>query len=42
MLRVMPLNLRTWGICLAAAFLIIPLDVLRKAVTNARRKGEQA
>lgn len=41
-LRVTPLNLRTWLICLTAAFMIIPLDLLRKTISRARRRKEEA
>jgi magnesium-transporting ATPase (P-type) len=40
-LRVMPLNPRTWAICLAAAFMVIPLDLLRKSAVNARKRRKE-
>ena len=36
-LHVTPLNVTTWLICLAVAFLVIPADMLRKAVVRRRQ-----
>ena len=41
-LRVTPLNPRTWLICLIAAFLVIPLDLLRKTIAKSRKKEGEA
>lgn len=42
MLSVERLSPETWGICMAAAFLIIPIDMVRKAVVFTARKLRSA
>ena len=37
-LHVTPLNVTTWLICLAAAFLVIPADLLRKLIVRRRER----
>ena len=37
-LHVEPLNAQTWGICLILAFLVIPLDIIRKVVMGSGNK----
>jgi magnesium-transporting ATPase (P-type) len=37
-LRVRPLSAREWLVCLALAFMVIPIDIVRKLITGAVKK----
>ena len=40
-LSVEPLNAKTWGICLILAFLVIPIDIIRKVImSSGKEKAE--
>jgi magnesium-transporting ATPase (P-type) len=40
-LSVEPLSVKSWIICIILAFLVIPIDMIRKAITKAVKKSKE-
>ena len=41
-LSVEPLNAKTWLICLVLAFLVIPIDIIRKVIMGSGKKTAES